>query len=82
MIGLLQSLLGFATTVFLFFALPLWCWWFDRNIALYFPDYAKPKAMRYMLVGMLWFGLTLYLLWRFVLPDWWIEHTLVLGSDD
>lgn len=82
MIEVLQTIVGLLTGVLIFLALPLWMWWFDRNITLHLPDYARRRAGTYMVVGMGWLALTLYLIWTYVLPDWWIEHTLLLGSSE
>jgi polyferredoxin len=65
----------------MFAALPLWFWWFQSRIIDHLPDYAKKRARRYMLIGIVWVGLTIWLVWSFVLPDWWIAATPLVTEE-
>ena len=82
MIEVAKTLLGIATFLVVYFALPGWLWWFHTQIAAYMPDYAQRRARRYMMIGAVWVCATLWLIWRYVLPDWWIEATPMISSGE
>jgi hypothetical protein len=75
------AILGVATFLLIWGALPLWMWWFDSRVLIHFPDSARKRGQRYMALGAAWILLTIWLIWRYVLPDWWIEATPMLSNE-
>ncbi|MEQ1543374.1 MAG: hypothetical protein ABL926_14125 [Novosphingobium sp.] len=76
-----KTILGVATFLLIWGALPIWFWWFTTRISDFMPEFTKRRTQRYMLVGVVWLGLTIWMIWRFVLPDWWIEATPMPASE-
>jgi hypothetical protein len=76
-----QGILGLATFVFIWAALPVWLWWFQTHITDYMPESAKRRGQRYMIIGLIWLGMTIWLVWRYVLPDWWIAATPMVSNE-